>query len=53
MKPARSYLLAGIVFLLIPAAQKCLGVIGRSVRLLMDRLDGLAFSLAGKLHVDD
>lgn len=49
----RSYLLAGIVFLLIPTLQRCLNFIGRSIRLLMDRLDELAFFLAAKFHIND
>jgi len=53
VKPARSHILNGIVFLLIPAIQACLGIIGRSVQLLMDHMDGLAFTLAEKLQIDD
>jgi hypothetical protein len=53
MKPVRNYMLAGTVFILIPVLQRCLDVIDRSIRLMMDRLDGFAFFLAAKLNADD
>ena len=53
MKLINKPLHAGIVFFLIPIVQRLLDVAIRSIRLLMDNIDGLAFSLARKLPVDD
>lgn len=49
MKSHASVILAGIVYLLIPALQRALAAIRRAIARLMNRLDRLAFSLAGKL----
>jgi hypothetical protein len=49
MKSYASVILAGIVYLLIPAAQRGLAVVRRIVVHLMNRLDRLAFTLAEKV----
>ena len=49
MKSHVSLILAGIVYLLIPALQRSLTAVRRATAHLMNRLDRLAFTLAGKL----
>ena len=41
---------AGIVFVLIPAVQRCLGITHRAITHLMARLDQVAFRLAEKVE---
>lgn len=53
MKLMKRPLRAGVVFLLIPVLQRLLDVTSRSLRLLMEHIDSVAFSLARKLPVDD
>jgi len=41
---------AGIIFVLIPALQRCLGMASRAITHLMARLDHIAFRLAEKVE---
>lgn len=49
MKSHASVFLVGIIYLLIPAVQRGLGTIHWAILHLMNRLDRLAFTLAGRL----
>jgi hypothetical protein len=53
LTPLRKMLLMGVVFGLIPAAQRCLGISAHAVTWIMRRLDAAAFSLAGQIAKTD
>ena len=52
MKVSTKYLLAGVIYLLIPAIQRVLGVFRLLNQRMMDFMDHLAFSIAAKLDID-
>ena len=52
MKVSTKYVLTGVIYLLIPAFQRILGVFHFLNQRMMDYVDKLAFSIAAKLDID-